>query len=86
MTARPWSAPIGGPAVDARANPEDPRLARISSLAGRPPGRSRDRSQSGQGLVEYGLILVIMAVACVVSLVFFGDQLSSLFSLIASAV
>jgi Flp pilus assembly pilin Flp len=40
----------------------------------------------GQGLVEYGLILVIMAVACVVSLVFFGDQLSSLLSLIASAV
>jgi len=54
------------------------------------PGGTQDRpgdhAQSGQGLVEYGLILVIMAVACVVSLVFFGDQLSSLFSLIASAV
>jgi hypothetical protein len=40
----------------------------------------------GQGLVEYGLILGIMAIVCVVSLVFFGDQLSSLLSLIASAV
>jgi Flp pilus assembly pilin Flp len=37
-------------------------------------------------LVEYGVIIMIMAVACVISLVFFGDQLSSLFSLIASAV
>jgi Flp pilus assembly pilin Flp len=42
--------------------------------------------ESGQGVIEYGLILVIMAVVCVISLVFFGDQLSSLLSLIASAV
>jgi len=42
--------------------------------------------QRGQGLIEYGLIMVIMAVVCVVSLLFFGDQLSSLLSLIASAV
>jgi Flp pilus assembly pilin Flp len=40
----------------------------------------------GQGLVEYGLILIIVAVVCVLSLLFFGDQLSSLLSLIASAV
>ena len=46
-----------------------------------PPAR-----QEGQGLVEYGLILVIVAVVCVVSLVFFGDQLSSLLQLITSAV
>ena len=42
--------------------------------------------EAGQGLIEYGLILVIMSVVCVVSLLFFGDQLSSLLSLIASAV
>lgn len=42
--------------------------------------------QQGQGLVEYGLILVIVAVVCVVSLVFFGDQLSSLLQLITGAV
>jgi Flp pilus assembly pilin Flp len=40
----------------------------------------------GQGIIEYGIILAIMAVACVVSLLFFGDQLSSLLSLVAAAV
>lgn len=46
----------------------------------------RGMSSRGQGLVEYGLILVLVAVVCVISLLFFGDQLSSLLSLIASAV
>jgi Flp pilus assembly pilin Flp len=49
-------------------------------------GRPTRWGESGQGLIEYGLILVIMAVVCVVSLLFFGDQLSSLLSLIASAI
>jgi Flp pilus assembly pilin Flp len=55
----------------------------------RPAGRTssgRARHQSGQGLIEYGLILVLMAVVCVVSLLFFGDQLSSLLNLVTSAV
>lgn len=47
------------------------------------PRRSGER---GQGLIEYGLILIVMAVVCIVSLLFFGDQLSSLLSLITSAV
>jgi Flp pilus assembly pilin Flp len=54
-----------------------------------PPTHLGDQTrwgESGQGLIEYGLILIIMAVVCVVSLLFFGDQLSSLLSLIASAV
>jgi Flp pilus assembly pilin Flp len=42
--------------------------------------------EGGQGLVEYSLILAVMVVVCLVSLVFFGDQLSSILSLIASAV
>jgi Flp pilus assembly pilin Flp len=46
----------------------------------------RAEHQSGQGLIEYGLILALMAVVCMVSLLFFGDQLSSLLSLIGSAV
>jgi len=49
--------------------------------AARPPGDA-----TGQGLIEYGLILGVMAIVCIVSLVFFGDQLSSLLSLVASAV
>ena len=51
----------------------------------RPPAGG-PRLDSGQGLIEYGLILAVMAVVCVISLLFFGDQLSSLLSLIASAV
>jgi Flp pilus assembly pilin Flp len=50
------------------------------------PGSSTRFAESGQGLIEYSLILAVMAVVCVVSLVFFGDQLSSLLSLVASAV
>lgn len=42
--------------------------------------------ETGQGLVEYALILVVMAAVCVASLLFFGDQMSTLLSLIASAV
>ena len=59
-------------------------LVRSARTAG--AARGERLSGSGQGLVEYGLILMVMAVVCVVSLVFFGDQLSSLLSLIASAV
>jgi Flp pilus assembly pilin Flp len=56
------------------------------ALPGDRPAHARRAAEAGQGLIEYGLILVIMAVVCVVSLLFFGDQLSSLLSLIASAV
>jgi Flp pilus assembly pilin Flp len=44
------------------------------------------RSEAGQGLVEYGLIMLLVAVVCLVSLLFFGDQLSALLSLIATQV
>ena len=67
-----------------------PVVAAASTLVQSPRTASTARGErlggSGQGLVEYGLILMVMAVVCVVSLVFFGDQLSSLLSLIASAV
>ena len=56
-------------------------MSETRSTAHRWPGR-----ESGQGLVEYGLILVVMAVVCIASLLFFGDQLSSLLSLMAAAV
>jgi Flp pilus assembly pilin Flp len=46
----------------------------------------RAEHQSGQGLIEYGLILVLMAVVCVVSLLFFGDQIAFLLGLVTSAV
>ena len=56
----------------------------ISELRSGPhAGRAR---QAGQGLVEYGLILVVAVIVCVASLLFFGDELSTLLSLISSAV
>jgi Flp pilus assembly pilin Flp len=50
-------------------------------LSGRSPA-----SQSGQGVVEYGLILAIMILVCVIALVFFGDQLAAILDFIASKV
>ena len=63
--------------MSARFNSRDLRVHR---------GVDRFNGELGQGLVEYGLILCIMTVVSVVSLVFFGDQLSSILSLVASAV
>jgi hypothetical protein len=40
----------------------------------------------GQGLVEYGLILFLAVIVCLVSLLFFGDQLSALLTFIAGQV
>ena len=86
MTERRLAARLRALAVRIRRKYESPPLAWIGRAPGGTQGCPGGHAQSGQGLVEYGVILMIMAVACVVSLVFFGDQLSSLFSLIASAV
>ena len=86
MTDRRLAARLRALAVRVCGKYESPPLAWTGSPPGGAQGCAGGHAQSGQGLVEYGVILVIMAVACVVSLVFFGDQLSSLFSLIASAV
>ena len=73
-------------AADTRAWSESTRsYLGLRPLAGRTPS-GRAEHQSGQGLIEYGLILVLMAVVCVVSLLFFGDQLSTLLNLVTSAV
>ena len=41
---------------------------------------------SGQGLVEYGLILALSAVVAVVVLVFFGGTLSAVLEAIGEAI
>ena len=41
---------------------------------------------TGQGLVEYGLILVLIAVVAVLSLTFFGHTVSGMLSSIATSV
>lgn len=40
----------------------------------------------GQGLVEYGLILVLVAVAAAITLVLVGDRLVSFYSIITSMI
>jgi Flp pilus assembly pilin Flp len=55
-------------------------------MSGRVRELGSGRPAAGQGVVEYGLILILAVVVCVVALVFFGDQLSSLLSLIATGV
>ncbi|MDP9245158.1 MAG: Flp family type IVb pilin [Chloroflexota bacterium] len=38
------------------------------------------RSDDGQGLVEYALIIAVIAIAVIVAMVFFRSQLETLFS------
>jgi pilus assembly protein Flp/PilA len=38
------------------------------------------RDDAGQGLVEYALIIAVIAVAVIVAMMFLRDQLSNLFS------
>jgi len=47
---------------------------------------ARRRAQTGQGLVEYGLILALVAVVVVALLTTFGKQLGTTFSNILSHV
>jgi Flp pilus assembly pilin Flp len=56
------------------------------SRRGEASGQPRRISDPGQGIVEYGLILALAVVVCVISLLFFGDQLSALLAFIASQV
>ncbi len=41
--------------------------------------------EEAQGLVEYGLILALMALVAVVALTFFGGELSTLLSVVGGA-
>ncbi|HTJ62074.1 MAG TPA: Flp family type IVb pilin [Candidatus Saccharimonadales bacterium] len=38
------------------------------------------RTDDGQGLVEYALIIAVIAIAVIVAMLFFRDQLTTLFS------
>ena len=42
--------------------------------------------ESGQGLVEYALILVLIAIVAIVALVFLGGQLSQILSTVGNSV
>ena len=65
-----------------------PRSRRFAG--GRPWSRRRlvkdVRSWSGQGLVEYGLILTLIAIVTVIALIFLGGQLAVILSVIGSSI
>ena len=42
--------------------------------------------EKGQGLVEYALIIVLIAIVVIVIMALVGDQVSNIFSKIASAL
>jgi Flp pilus assembly pilin Flp len=45
-----------------------------------------DRDERGQGLAEYALILVLIAIVAIVSLIFFGGQVSKMLSTVGTSV
>jgi pilus assembly protein Flp/PilA len=38
------------------------------------------RDESGQGLVEYALIIAVIAIAVIVAMIFLRDQITNIFS------
>jgi Flp pilus assembly pilin Flp len=55
-------------------------------MLGRPRTAGSRGRELGQGIVEYGLILGLMAVVAIVILVFFGDTLAQILAAIGSAI
>jgi pilus assembly protein Flp/PilA len=46
----------------------------------------RGRRQDGQGMVEYGLIIVLVAIAVIVTLTALGGQLNTVFTSIKNSL
>ena len=42
------------------------------------------RREEGQGLVEYALIIAVIAIAVILAMIFFRDQLTNYFSMIGN--
>ncbi len=52
-----------------------------------PPGRPTPQDgEAGQGLAEYALILVLIAIVAILSLAFIGSNLSTMLSTIGNSV
>jgi Flp pilus assembly pilin Flp len=62
------------------------RSLRPSGRPRRPSGRPRRPAPTGQGIVEYGLILALSACLAVVLLVVFGGTLSAVLRAVGDAI
>jgi pilus assembly protein Flp/PilA len=47
---------------------------------------SSSRSEEGQGLAEYALILALIAIIAIAALIFLGDAISSILSTVGKSV
>ena len=54
----------------------------VRQLAGKRPAHAEE----GQGLAEYALILALIAIVAIISLIFLGDTINDLMSVIGSNV
>jgi Flp pilus assembly pilin Flp len=48
--------------------------------------RADQATAAGQGLVEYALILLFIAIFVIIALVFFGDRLTTIYSRLANSI
>jgi pilus assembly protein Flp/PilA len=55
-----------------------------SSIDGVPPSSAAHLGQRGQGMVEYALIIVLVAIGVVVAITAFGTQLQTVFNTIVN--
>ena len=49
-------------------------------------GSELPAQQDGQGLVEYGLILAFIAIMVIIALIFFGSQLTVMYSKLGNSI
>jgi len=58
----------------------------VSESLPTPPQRDQRRDEEGQGMVEYALILVLIAVVAAVMLMWLGRSTTTLFSNVSNAL
>ncbi|HEX7473057.1 MAG TPA: hypothetical protein VF323_08230 [Candidatus Limnocylindrales bacterium] len=57
----------------------------VTAIVTRLPTR-RARSEAGQGLAEYALILALIAIVAIVALIFLGGQVSKILSNVSNSI
>ncbi len=62
------------------------RLQATAFVVTRPPQRRQDRGDDGQGMVEYALILVLIAIVVIVTVGVVGKKVTNVFSNISSGL